>query len=253
MSFGAALAVLAAGLAAGTVNAVVGSGSLITFPTLLALGYPAVTANVSNTIGLVPGAISGTIGYRRELAGQGPRVRSLGVASAAGGVSGALLLLALPGSVFRRVVPVLILVACALVALQPRLAARRLSAGDAHNKARRHGGGALHGAIFATGIYGGYFGAAQGVILIALLGIFLEDSLQRLNGLKNALATIVNGIAALLFMALAHVAWGPAGLLAIGSAVGGQLGARAGRRIPAPVLRVVIVVVGVAVAVRLLF
>ena len=250
MSLGAALAILGAGLAAGTVNAVVGSGSLITFPTLLALGYPAVTANVSNTIGLVPGAVSGSIGYRRELAGQGLRIRSLGVASASGGLTGGLLLLALPGSVFRRVVPVLILVACVLVALQPRLAARRLGAKD---KERRHGGAALHAAIFATGIYGGYFGAAQGVILIALLGIFLDDSLQRLNGLKNALATIVNGVAALLFILLAHVAWGPAGLLAVGSAVGGQVGASFGRRIPAPVLRAVIVVVGSAVAIRLFF
>jgi len=253
MSAGADLAILGAGLAAGTVNAVVGSGSLITFPTLLALGYPAVTANVSNTIGLVPGAISGSIGYRRELAGQGPRIRSLGVASAGGGLTGGLLLLALPGAVFRRVVPVLILVACALVALQPRLAARRLGAPDAHQKARRHGGAALHGAIFATGIYGGYFGAAQGVILIALLGIFLEDSLQRLNGLKNALATIVNGIAALLFIVFAHVAWGPAGLLAVGSAIGGQVGASFGRRIPSPVLRLIIIVVGTAVAIRLFF
>jgi uncharacterized membrane protein YfcA len=253
MSLGAALAILGAGLAAGTVNAVVGSGSLITFPTLLALGYPAVTANVSNTIGLVPGAVSGAIGYRRELSGQGPRVRSLGVASAAGGLTGGLLLLALPGSVFRRVVPVLILIACLLVALQPRLAARRLGAQHANNKERRHGGAALHGAIFATGIYGGYFGAAQGVILIALLGIFLDDALQRLNGLKNALATIVNGVAALLFILFAHVAWGPAGLLAVSSAVGGQLGASFGRRIPAPVLRAVIIVVGTAVAVRLFF
>lgn len=249
VSLGAALAILAAGLAAGTINAVVGSGSLITFPTLLALGYAPVTANVSNTVGLVPGAISGTIGYRHELAGQGARIRSLGAASAAGGLTGGVLLLALPGSVFEGVVPVLILVACALVALQPRLA-RRMAAAGAHGK--RHGGTALHAVIFATGVYGGYFGAAQGVILVALLGIFLTDTLQRLNGLKNALAALVNGIAAVLFMVFAHVAWGPAGLLALSSAIGGQVGASLGRRIPAPVLRVFVVVLGTAVAVRLL-
>jgi uncharacterized membrane protein YfcA len=249
VSVAAALAIFGAGLAAGTINAVVGSGSLITFPTLLALGYAPVTANVSNTIGLVPGAITGTIGYRRELRGQGPRIRSLGAASAAGGLTGGILLLALPGSVFRGVVPVLILVACALVALQPRLA-RRMAAAGVHRK--RHGGVALHAAVFSTGIYGGYFGAAQGVILIALLGIFLDDALQRLNGLKNALATLVNGIAALLFMVFAHVAWGPAGLLAVSSALGGLIGATVGRRIPARALRTFIVVVGTAVAVKLL-
>src|SRR5687768_6444041 len=129
MSPPAALAILAVGLAAGTINTIVGSGSLITFPTLLALGYAPVVANVSNTVGLVTGSISGAIGYRRELDGQRPRVRVLGVASATGGLAGALLLLALPASVFENVVPVLILIACVLVALQPRLAAR-LAAGD---------------------------------------------------------------------------------------------------------------------------
>lgn len=245
----AALAILGAGLAAGTINTIVGSGSLITFPTLLALGYAPVVANVSNTVGLVTGSISGAIGYRRELEGQLARVRVLGAASMAGGLAGGVLLLALPASVFENVVPVLILIACVLVAFQPRLAAR-LAAGA--GPARPHGGPWLFLAVFATGIYGGYFGAAQGVILIALLGIFIDDGLQRLNALKNVLAALVNGIAAVLFVVLAEVDWAVAGLLAAGAICGGQLGARLGRRIPAGWLRAVIVVVGVAVAIRLL-
>ena len=249
MSVAAALAILGVGLAAGTLNTIVGSGSLITFPTLLALGYPPVVANVSNTVGLVTGSISGAIGYRRELEGQRGRLRTLGVASLAGGLTGGLLLLALPASVFRSVVPVLILIACALVAFQPRLA-RRVASGD--GTPRLHGGPLLFVAVFATGVYGGYFGAAQGVMLIALLGIFLDDSLQRLNAAKNVLAALVNGIAALLFMLFADVDWAVAGLLAAGAIVGGQVGASVGRRIPTQWLRTVIVIVGVAVAIRLL-
>ena len=249
MTFGAAVAIVAAGLAAGTINTIVGSGSLITFPTLLALGYAPVVANVSNTIGLVPGSISGTIGYRRELEGQAARVKTLGVASIAGGLTGGILLLALPGSVFRDIVPVLILVACALVALQPRLAKR---AANRPGGRREHGGPLLFATVFGTGVYGGYFGAAQGVILIALLGIFIDDTLQRLNAAKNLLAALVNGVAAVLFAVAAHVAWGAAALLAAGAIVGGQVGATVGRRIPAPVLRVIIIVVGTVVAVRLL-
>ena len=249
MSVLAALAILGVGLAAGTLNTIVGSGSLITFPTLLALGYPPVVANVSNTVGLVTGSISGAIGYRRELGGQRVRLRVLGTASLAGGLTGALLLLALPESVFRNVVPLLILVACALVALQPRLA-RRVAAGD--GPARAHGGPLLFAAVYSTGVYGGYFGAAQGVMLIALLGIFLDDSLQRLNAAKNVLAALVNGIAALLFVVLADVDWAVAGLLAAGAIVGGQVGATLGRRISPGWLRLVIVVVGIAVALRLL-
>ena len=249
MSPAAALAILGVGLAAGTLNTIVGSGSLITFPTLLALGYPPVVANVSNTVGLVTGSISGAVGYRRELEGQRPRLRVLGVASLAGGVTGGLLLLALPASVFDRVVPVLILLAAVLVAVQPRLA-RRMAAGEGASR-RANGGAALFVGVLLTGVYGGYFGAAQGVILIALLGIFIDDGLQRLNALKNVLAALVNGIAALLFIAVADVDWAVAGLLAAGAIAGGQLGATLGRRIPPAWLRGVIVVVGVAVAVRL--
>jgi hypothetical protein len=243
-----ALAIVGVGLAAGTINTIVGSGSLITFPTLLAFGFTPVVANVSNTVGLVPGSLSGAIAYRTELRGQRPRLLVLGAASVAGGITGAVLLLVLPGSVFRHVVPALILVACVLVALQPRLSAQLSERGDRH----AHGGPALFGSVFATGVYGGYFGAAQGVILLSLLGIFFADDLQRLNAAKNVLAFLVNGVAALLFMAFAHIAWEAAGLLAAGSVVGGQVGGIVGRRLPAPLLRGVIIAVGVAAAVALL-
>ena len=241
-------AILAAGLAAGTINTIVGSGSLITFPTLLAFGYAPIVANVSNTVGLVPGSISGAIGYRRELAGQRARAVPIGVASVLGGLTGAFLLLVLPASAFQRIVPVLILVACLLVALQPRIS-RAL--------AMRHGGAADHsimllGSVYLTGIYGGYFGAGQGVILMALLGIFLADDLQRLNGLKNVLLAVVNGVAALVFIFVAPVAWEAALLIAIGSIMGGQLGARVGRRLSPVILRALIIVIGTIVAVRLL-
>lgn len=243
-----AAAIAAAGIAAGAVNTIVGSGSLITFPTLLALGYPAKLANVSNTIGLVPGSVSGAVGYRRELVGQRRRVVQLMPAALLGGGTGAALLLALPGSVFRRVVPILILIAVALVLIQPRIASRRAQRGQV----REHPGLVLHLGTFATAIYGGYFGAAQSVIYLALLAITLDDDLQRLNAVKNVIAAAVNAIAAVLFMATTDVAWGVVVLLVLGSTIGGQIGALVGRRIPAGVLRGVIVVVGVVVAVQLL-
>jgi uncharacterized membrane protein YfcA len=248
MSWWSALAIFGVGLAAGAINTIVGSGSLITFPTLLALGYPAIVANVTNTVGLAPGSLSGAIGYRRELEGQGSRLVPLGAASVAGGLTGGILLLVLPGSVFRQVVPVLILVACVLVVVQPRLS-RRLAQRD---RPAVHGGPGLFVTVFATGIYGGYFGAAQGVILIALLAIFIDDDLQRLNAAKNVMAGLVNGVAAILFILVAHIAWGAALVLAAGAIIGGQVGAKVGRRLPPQVLRAIIVVVGVAVAIKLL-
>lgn len=241
--------IVLAGMAAGAINTIVGSGSLITFPTLLAFGYPPVVANVSNTLGLVPGSISGAVGYRRELAGQRARIIRYGLAAAAGGLTGGLLLLAAPESAFEAIVPFLILFACLLMAVQPRLArfmAQRRGAEAGHPLA-------LTVAVFLTGIYGGYFGAAQGVILIALLAIFLTDDLQRLNGLKNVLAGVVNAVAAVLFILVAPVDYQVALLLAIGSIIGGQLGATVGRRLPAPVLRVAVVSVGTFVALRMLF
>lgn len=244
MSPWAALAIFAAGLAAGTINTIVGSGSLVTFPTLLALGYPPLLANVSNNVGLVPGTVSGAFAYRRELTGQRSRLLRLGTASLLGGVAGAALLLGLPGTVFRSAVPALILVAAILMALQPRLSKILEARGDR----KLHGGIGLFLGVFLTGIYGGYFGAAQGVILIALLAIFVHDDLQRLNGTKNVLAMLVNTAASVLFIFFSTLSWSVVGLIAAGSVVGGQLGARIGRRLPAAALRWVIVTVGVVVA-----
>lgn len=240
-----------AGVAAGGINAVVGSGSLITFPTLVALGFPPVVANVSNNIGLVPGAMAGAYGYRRELAGQLARVLRLACASLVGAVLGGALLLSLPAGAFEVIVPVLIVISLVLVVLQPWLnawlAARRLTA-------HPHGGPWLLLGIFGTGMYGGYFGAAQGVILLALLGIFLQDDLQRVNGVKNVLAGVANGAAAVLFIAVApKIDWTVVLLIAVGSSVGGLLGARAGRRLPAVVLRTVIVAVGLLAVGKLIF
>ena len=206
MSGGEVLAIALAGLAAGAVNAAVGSGTLITFPVLLAFGYAPVTANVSNTIGLVPGALSGAWGYRRELAGQRARAIRFGVASLLGGTTGAVLLLTLPSSAFKAIVPAFIAVALVLVILQPRIN-RLLTSGAVGSWHER---GVLPPlAVYATGIYGGYFGAAQGIMLLAFLGVALPQSLQRTNALKNVLVGLVNGVAGLLFVFAAHVAWVP--------------------------------------------
>ena len=250
MGPGEAVAILAAGTAAGAVNAVVGSGSLITFPTLLAFGFPPVVANVSNNVGLVPGNLSSGFGYRRELAGQRGRLLRLGVAAGAGALAGAVALLALPASAFRLIVPVLILIACALVIAQPWLSAWISARRDQEPE---RAGPALLTGIFASGAYGGYFGAAQGVLVIGLLGTFLDESLQRVNAAKNVLVTIVNGAAAAVFLGFAHVSWGAAALVAAGSAVGGLLGARFGRRLPSAALRLFVVVIGLISAIKLLF
>jgi hypothetical protein len=214
---------------------------LITFPTLVALGYPAVLANVSNNIGLVPGSVSGVIGYRRELAGQRSRVVTLAVASTAGGVTGAVLLLVLPGGVFADVVPVLILIALVLVVLGPRLsrslAARRSEADPAVSPV-------LLACVFGTGVYGGYFGAAQGVIAIGIMGVLLNETMQRINAGKNVLTALANLVSGVVFIVVAHVAWIAVGLIAVGSMIGGLIGARIGRKLPPIALRAVIVVVG---------
>jgi hypothetical protein len=243
----AALAIFAAGLAAGTINVIVGSGSLITFPTLLALGYPPVLANVSNNVGLVPGSASAVVAYRRELEGQRSRLLKLGAASLTGGITGAVLLLALPSSVFKAAIPALVLLATVLMAVQPRVSAWLSARGER----QVHGGVPLLIGVFLTGIYGGYFGAAQGVILISLLAIFIDDELQRLNGTKNALALLVNGVAAVVFILSTHIDWSVAALIAGGSVIGGQLGGHYGRRLRADILRVCIVVVGLGVSITL--
>jgi uncharacterized membrane protein YfcA len=242
VTFWQAIAVTAAGFAAGGVNAIVGSGSLITFPVLLAVGYPSVVANVSNTVGLVPGGISGVIGYRRELKGQGRRALTLACGTSVGALIGGILLLSLPTSVFDAVVPILILLAVVLMAIK--------RTPSTHADVDHTVAGTA--ASFSTGIYGGYFGAAQGIILMSLLRFCFPDDLQRLNALKNVLAGVANGVAAILFIAVADVAWGAAALIAVGSVVGAQVGARYGRHIPSEVLRWIVVVGGAVVAVILL-
>ncbi|BAJ31495.1 MULTISPECIES: sulfite exporter TauE/SafE family protein [Kitasatospora] len=246
-------AVLLAGVAAGTINTIVGSGTLITFPVLLAVGLPPVTANVSNTLGLVPGSLAGAIGYRAELAGQRRRLIRYGSASLIGGLVGAALLITLPGSAFEAVVPVLILTALVLVVIQPRVAramAARRAAGTA--PARTDGGPLLLACIGLTGVYGGYFGAAQGVLLLALMGMLLPDDLQTINGIKNVLAMLVNGVAAVFFLFTSHIDWTAALLIAAGATLGGALGARIGRRLPPVALRTLIVLVGLAAVTKLL-
>ena len=236
-----------AGLGAGTINVIVGSGTLITFPTLVAVGLPPVLANVSNTIGLVPGSFSGAVGYREELRGQRPRLLRLGTASLLGGVAGAAMLLVLPAEAFSTIVPALILVACVLVAIQPWLS-RRLAGRTRHP----HGAAWVWALVLLAGVYGGYFGAAQGVLLVAILGLGLDESLQRVNAAKNVLALIVNLVAGVFFVLVTEVDWVAAGLVALGAVVGGMLGARYGRRLHPLVLRVIVVVIGVVAAVTLL-
>jgi uncharacterized membrane protein YfcA len=245
-----AVAIFAAGIGAGGVNAVVGSGSLITFPTMVAVGLPPIVANVSNNIGLVPGSLTGALGYRPELKGQRDRLVRLGAGSVAGSLIGGVLLLYLPASTFNVVVPILIGLACVLVLVQPKLSTW-LNAWREH--AHPHGGPWLWIGVFAAGIYGGYFGAAQGVLLIGLLGIFLDDGLQRVNAAKNVLSLLVNATAAVLFVLVAEVDWRAVALVALGATIGGFLGAKVGRKLPAPVLRAFIVCVGVAAIVKLVY
>ena len=252
-------AILGAGMAAGAVNAIVGSGSLITFPTLLAFGFAPVVANVSNNIGLVSGNVSGAWGYRRELSGQRRRLIRLGVFSVAGSLAGSAALLALPSGSFDLIVSVLILIACVLVFLQPRLNARITAGRQRRAAAAGDEAGAertsptLAGGVFGAAAYGGYFGAAQGVLVIGLLGSFLDEPLQRVNGAKNVLVAIVNGTAAIVYIIFAHVAWLAVLLIAIGSTIGGLIGARYGRRLPPLALRIFVVLIGIVSVVKLVF
>ncbi len=246
--------VLLAAMAAGALNAVVGAGTLITFPTLLALGVPPVVANVSNTVGLVPGSVAAAYGFRTALEGQARFTARLLAAAAGGGVIGAVLLLALPADAFEVVVPALLVLAGVLAAIQPRMAAavarrRRSSVGNAYVPFRHSGVDLpLIVGVVATGVYGGYFGAAQGVILLALLGIFVEGSMSTVNGIKNVLAGTANFVSAVCFILVGDVDWRVAALVAIGASVGGGIGGRYGRRIPAGPLRLLVVAVGVVAA-----
>ena len=245
MTIWEALAVCVAGLGAGALNTVVGTGTLITFPVLLAVGLPPVTANVSNALGLVPGSVSGAIGYRRELRGQRRRVLVLGGVAFGGAMAGAALLVTLPSSAFDMVVPALIGVALLVVALQPllsRLVSRRRA--KRGTTARAHGGVPLSTGMLFASAYGGYFGAAQGIIYLALMGLFLDEDLQRINAVKNVLGAIVNGTAAAFFLFVADFDWTAVLLIAAGSAIGGQFGALVGRRLPPIALRLLVIAIG---------
>lgn len=244
-----------AGVGAGAINAVVGSGTLITFPTLVALGYPPVTATMSNAVGLVAGGVSGTWGYRRELRGQRDRLRWQVPASLLGAMVGAWLLLHLPERVFIAVVPVLLIGALLLVVFGPRIQgwARGRSSQEAGTVSTRRMVAVVAG-TFGVGIYGGYFTAAQGILLVGVMGALLPESVQRMNAAKNLLSLVVNVVAATAYTVVAfdRISWQAAGLIAAGSLLGGYLGAHFGRRLSPTALRVVIVVVGLIGLYRLL-
>jgi len=276
-----ALLILLAGVGAGAMNAVVGAGTLITFPTLLALGFPPVVANVSNTVGLVPGSAAAAYGFRATLTGRRRLVLQLVSASAVGGVLGGALLLVLPPEAFEQVIPPLLLLSAVLAAMQPRVSAwvlarrERVAAGTAADgevaDAPTSGLPAesvaavdepvtgapvairtspiLYAIVFLTGIYGGYFGAAQGVILLAVLGIFVAGGMPQVNGIKNVLAGVANLVSAILFIAIAEVDWRVVGLVAVGATIGGLLGSRFGRKLPAGPLRALVVAVALVAAI----
>jgi uncharacterized membrane protein YfcA len=229
------------------VNAVAGGGSLISFPALVAVGVPTLAANVTNQVAVLPGYLGGSVAYRSELAGQRERVVALSVTSAFGAVVGALLLVISSRRLFEVLAPVLVLVAVALLAAQPRLSAMAAERA-AHPHARRHPGGRLHVANFAASVYGGYFGAGLGIMLLAILAIGLEDALQRLNALKGLLSLIVAVVAAVFFALFGPVHWDAAAVMAVASFAGGHVGVGAARRISDEELRRGIVLIGTAVA-----
>jgi len=241
--------IVLAGAGAGIINTVVGSGTLITFPVLLWARLSPVAANVANNIGLAPGSVSGAVGYRKELSGSWSRVVRFSVAALLGGACGAVLLAVLPPGVFRVAAPVLIALALVLVVAEPWLGRRLVAWREA---APPQGSRSMVAAVFATSVYGGYFGAGQGVILPAVMAILMAEPLQQVNALKNVVQGVDNVASALMFIAIAQVDWPVVALLAGGAIVGGQVGAKAGRRLPPNVLRAFIVVVGVAGIVLLL-
>jgi uncharacterized membrane protein YfcA len=237
------------GLGAGIINGVAGGGSLISFPLLLALGYPALTANVTNTVGIWPGYAGGAAGFRHEISGQRDRLVRLSPVAVLGGVAGAILLLTTPSSLFKSLAPWLVLGASVLFAVQPLL--RRALAGSSGGPPRTRPV-LLTGGTFLASIYGGYFGAGLGVMLLAILGLALPDSIVRTSGLRTALSILVNGVAAIVFLLHGGLAWAAVGLLAAGALVGGWIGARVAKTIPALALRIVVVAVGVATVIKLL-
>lgn len=254
MSTADVLAVLFAGLGAGFVITAVGAGSLVSFPILLGVGLSPVVANVSNTVGLVPGGLSGSWGYRRELAGKAVLVKTVAITSGLGALAGSVLLLVMPADSFETVIPWLILLASTLVGIQPFLSAWLTK----HNVVTPtpHGDQPmplpLSGMSALIGVYGGYFGAGQGVMLVAFLALGLDQTLQVVNALKNVAVVSANVAATLVFVVWAPLDWPVVGLIAAGSVVGGWLGAVVGRRLPPLLFRILVVGFGYVVAVRLL-
>jgi len=245
------LLITAAGFVAGLVNAIAGGGSLVSFPALLAVGYAPVTANVTNNIAMWPGYASSVVGFRRELRGQRRRAIDLAATAAAGGVLGAVLLLALPGSVFEAVVPWCVLFASVLLAAQPRLSGW-LRARPMRSTREEHRSIGLHAALFVGGTYGSYFGGGLGVVLLGVLGLFIADHLHAIIGLKNVVSLVVATVGVIAFVAFAPVAWTAFAALAPASFAGGFAGARIAKVIAPDVLRWAIVATGVAVGIAML-
>lgn len=244
------LLLLVAGVAAGTVNAIAGGGSLITFPSLIATGLPSVDANVTNSVSVFPGYVSSVVGSKADLAGQGRRVRVIIPTSVVGSAAGCALLLVTPGRVFEVVVPFLVLGAAATLAFQERL--RGLVGHPRHMSARR-AAVTLQVVVFVGAVYGGYFGAALGVMYVAALALILDEPLKRINALKNVLSAAVGLVTVVVFAIFADVHWGAVLVLAPATIVGGYAGAKLARRLPARVLRYLIVTFGTVIGLILLY
>jgi len=250
--------ILMAGFWAGMINVVVGSGTLVTFPTLLLFGYPPIVANISNNIGLVGGGLSGSWGYRREIAANKRLIMRLLPMSVLGGLGGALLLLVLPAEAFQAIVPALIIIGLVMVAIAPRVqraAAEKAGEAVPDTRPSRRRALLLLGGIGVLGVYGGYFGAAQGILIVGLMSVLTMESLQRINAVKNVLTTAVNGVAALTFMLFAwdSINWELVLIIAVGATLGGLLGARVGRKLSPLALRATILVIGSAALIRIVF
>jgi uncharacterized membrane protein YfcA len=244
------LAALAA-VGAGIVNAVAGGGTLITFPTLVALGVPTVRSNITNTVALCPGYFGGAYAQRADLAGRPRRLRVLAAVSAVGGLLGSILLVISPEDLFEGIVPFLLLLACALLAFQDRL--RRLirptSEAESHDATPSP---VVIGGVFLATVYGGYFGAGLGIIVLATLGVLLDESMTRLNALKSAIALVTNVVAAIFFVFSGDVVWSLALVMAPASLVGGAIGGRLVGRLDPKVMRAIVVAIGLAVAIKYL-